>query len=342
LVQDLTVRDAPAYGVRVEASDDVVVRKARVTWTTPKDTSNGGYGVSAVRSQHVLVEDSRAANASLAGFHVSEGQHVILRNNVATGNVAGIEIKNTQYGDIVGNTAETNAGGIVVLDLPGVSLVGRDVRVRNNHIRKNNLANFAPSGSGQTVPAGTGTFVVASRRLEITNNIYESNDTADVFLLSGLLMDSNSTAWERPTASIVGTWQDLDLLPGSTEGTVATFRTENIAIAGNGHSGSGLKPAAVDPLNLGVLLALAYGAGAADNVLYDTSGEPQFHSTDPGQNSNANHICIGANTSATFASTALAMQSTEALIPFFRPAAPFAPFDCTVLTGGPVADVMLP
>jgi hypothetical protein len=38
----------------------------------------------------------------------------------------------------------------------------------------------------------------------------------------------------------------------------------------------------------------------------------------------------------------LAQQDPPSLVPFFRPAKPFAPFDCTALNGGPVAAVVLP
>jgi hypothetical protein len=64
----------------------------------------------------------------------------------------------------------------------------------------------------------------------------------------------------------------------------------------------------------------------------------------PANNSNANRICVGGNTGGTFASINLAEQlGVAAGSPFLRPdTAPFAPFDCTALTGGPIADVVLP
>ena len=47
-------------------------------------------------------------------------------------------------------------------------------------------------------------------------------------------------------------------------------------------------------------------------------------------------------TGGTFASLALDKQMPPTLVPFYRPAKPFAPFDCTTLNGGPVAAVVLP
>ncbi|MCX5746082.1 MAG: right-handed parallel beta-helix repeat-containing protein [Proteobacteria bacterium] len=342
LVQDLTVQDSPKDGIRVEASTGVVFRRIRATWTTPTDSTNGAYGIYPVKSKNVLVEDSRAENASDAGLYVGQCQHVIVRNNVVTGNVAGLEIENTQYADVHGNTAEDNTAGIVVFDLPGNPIVGRDVRLRDNQIRHNNHDNFAPGGTVQKVPVGVGTFAMASRRVEITGNTYEANDTADIALISGLAIESDGTKWELATATLAGEWQDLGLLPGAA-GTITNFRSENIVVANNTHAGSGLHPDPFDPLMLGTLLILSYGNGnPVDSVLYDTIGEPMFHSTNPTMNTNANHVCAGGNTTGTFASMTLATQSVTTIIPFFRPAAPFAPFDCTALAGGPVAEVVLP
>ncbi len=342
LVQDLTVLDAPKDGIRVEDSDGVVFRRIRAAWTEISDSTNGAYGIYPVKSQHVLVEDSRAENASDAGLYVGQCQHVIVRNNVVTGNVAGLEIENTQYADVYGNLAEDNTAGIVVFDLPGNPIVGRDVRLRDNIIRRNNHINFAPGGTVAVIPVGTGTFAMASRRVEITNNTYEANDTGDIALLSGLVVESDEARWELATATLAGTWNDLGLGAGATAGTITNFRSENIVVAGNTHTGSGLHPDLADPMMFGVLLILTYATNPVDSVLYDSIGEPMFHSTDAAMNTNDNHICVGGNTGGTFASMKLEDQSASNVVPFFRPAAPFAPYNCSTLTGGPVAEVVLP
>jgi len=342
LIQDLTVRDAKKDGIRVESSKGVVFRRIRATWTTPSSSSNGAYGIYPVKSQNVLVELSRAENASDAGLYVGQCQHVIVRNNTVTGNVAGLEIENTQFADVHDNTAEDNTGGIVVFDLPGNPIVGRDVRVRNNIIRNNNHVNFASGGTVGSIPVGTGTFAMASRRVEITGNTYQNNKTGDIALISGLVVEPDSTKWTLPTASLSGTYADLALMPGATTGTVMNFRSENILVSGNHHTGSGTSPDLHDPLGIGALLAAQSDGKPVDSVLYDALEEPRFHSTDSSLNSNDRHICVGGNTGGTFASLDLREQSATSLVPFFRPAAPFKPFDCTALTGAPVGDVILP
>ncbi len=341
LVQDLTVLDSPKDGIRVEDSTGVVFRRIRATWSTPSDSTNGSYGIYPVKSKNVLVEDSRAENASDAGLYVGQCQHVIVRNNTVKGNVAGLEIENVEYADVFGNTAEDNTGGIVVFDLPGNPTVGRDIRIRDNIIRDNNHLNFAPGGTVKNIPVGTGTFALASRRVEITGNTYANNDTGDIAVLSGLVIEPDTTKWTLPTATIVGDYQDLGLLPGAAADTVMNFRSENIVIVGNTHTGSGTAPDRVDPLQLGLLLAVVYGADPIDSVLYDSVGESLFDSTDPVKNSNDNHVCVGGSTGS-FASMRLEAQTPTSVTPFYRPLVPFAPFDCTALNGGPVAPVVLP
>ena len=342
LIQDLTVLDAPKDGIRVEDSDGVTFLRIRATWTNPLDSTNGAYGIYPVKSRNVLVADSRADNASDAGLYVGQCENVIVRHNTVTGNVAGLEIENTQYADVFGNTAENNTAGIVVFDLPGNPIVGRDVRLRNNIIRNNNGRNFAPGGTVAVIPVGTGTFAMASRRVEITGNTYENNNTGDIALISGLVIESDAAQWELESATLVGTWEDLGLIPGATAGTITNFRSENIVVAGNTHTGSGTMPDTLDPMGFGALMVFVYGTDPVDSVLYDAVGETSFDSTTAAMNTNDNHICAGGNTGGTFASMDLANQSAQNIIPFFRPAAPFVPFECTTLNGGPVGEVVLP
>jgi parallel beta-helix repeat protein len=343
LIQDLTVLDPSKDGIRVEASKGVVYRRIRVTSSNPSDTSNGAYGIYPVKSQNVLVEDSVAENASDAGLYVGQCQHVIVRNNRVTGNVAGLEIENTEYADVYNNVAEDNTAGIVVFDLPGNPIVGRDVRLRDNTIRNNNHINFGTPGTTvASIPVGTGTFAMASRRVEITGNSYENNNTGDIALISGLAIEQDVTKWQLQTSELSGTYADLGLIPGAAPGTILNFRSENILVANNHHSGSGTRADPSDPLSLGLLLLLAYAGKPVDSVLYDAIGEPAFHSTDPALNTNINHMCVGGNTGGTFASMALDKQSPTSQVAFFRPTAPFKPFDCTTLVGGAVAAVVLP
>ncbi|MCB9598376.1 MAG: right-handed parallel beta-helix repeat-containing protein [Sandaracinaceae bacterium] len=340
LVQDLTVLDAVKDGIRVENSDGVTYRRIRATWTNEGDSTNGAYGIYPVRSQNVLVEDSIAERSSDAGLYVGQCRNVIVRNNLVTGNVAGLEIENTQYADVYGNTAENNTAGIVVFDLPGNPIVGRDVRLRDNMIINNNHANFAPGGTVAIIPAGTGTFALASRRVEITGNTYMNNQTGDIAILSGLVVDSNPAMWELVEAELVGDNAGLDLPAGATAGTITNFRTENVLIQNNTHSGSGLAPD--QTRDFGVLIAAVFGFDPVSSILYDGYGETI--DVEASTTTNENRVCAGGNTAA----NGLAVLDVETqLVSLGSPIlvisdAPFAPFDCDDLAGDRVAEVVIP
>jgi len=349
LIADLVVLDAPKDGIRVENTNGVTFHHIRATWTEASKSTNGAYGIYPVHSQNVLVEDSEAHNASDAGLYVGQCQHVIVRNNKVSGNVAGLEIENVQYADVYGNTATDNTGGIVVFDLPGNPIIGRDIRLRDNMIHDNNHINFASGGTVAAIPVGTGTFAMASRRVEITNNTYANNDTGDIAVISGLTLDQDPAHWTQPTAGLIGTYNDLGLDVLAAD-TVSNFRSKEILISGNHHTGSGTDPDIDNSLKVGLLLSVVYATyfndAPVDSVLYDAVGETKFMSVDVNGtiNTNDNKICAGGNTEGTFASLDLADQPMDGspFIKFYRPAAPFKPFNCTALTTGAVAEVVLP
>ena len=286
-----------------------------------------------MRSLNVLVEDSVAERSSDAGLYVGQCINVVVRNNIVRENVAGLEIENTQYADVYGNLAENNTAGIVAFDLPGNPVVGRDVRLRDNMILNNNHENFAPGGTVALIPPGTGTFALASRRIEITGNTYTGNQTGDIAVLSGLAIEEASV-WELETSTLVGDWEDLGLLEGATPGTVTNFRTENVVISGNTHTDGGLAP---EPHgDFGVLIRVLFTEDPVPSVIYDSIGE-EF-STDPTMHTNVNRICVGGNTGGTgVASLDVPSQLLSPMSPILVVAdAPFAPFDCTTIEGDPI------
>jgi len=337
LIQDLTVTDSPKDGIRVEDSAGVTMRRVRATWALGPSSSNGAYGLYPVRVSDVLIEDSEATNASDAGIYVGQCVNAIVRNNLAARNVAGIEIENTQYADVYGNTAEDNTGGLVVFDLPGNPIVGHDVYIHDNTIRANNRANFAPGGTVARVPAGTGTFAMASRRVEIANNTYENNDTGDIAILSGLVVESDESAWAHAEEDLVG---DPGVLTYDTDGdgNVTNFRTHDIWIHDNSHSGSGTNPdtSDIEVREFGFLLAVLFGSTPVDNVIYDGIGESAFDPDSAAGNSNDNHICVATSEESFINVDAANLAAVPQLEDTYRPPPPFTPFDCDSLTGGAI------
>lgn len=354
-ITDLTIDGAKKDGLRVEDSTDVVIRRVRATWSNGPSTSNGAYGLYPVKCVNVLIEDSEAFNAADAGIYVGQTIRAVVRRNTAMGNVAGIEIENTQYADVYGNTVEDNTAGLAVFDLPGNPIIGHNVRIHHNTIVRNNRRNFAVGGTTVAqVPAGTGTFAMASRRLEIDNNTFQQNDTVDIAVLSGAIIDPDPSVWEISHADRVGSLASI-YVPFSSTGVINQALRE-VAIHDNTFSGSGTSPDVSDPgaRPLGTLLDLLYRppggtATPVDNVLYDGIGEMVVPGTAAAGNTNNNHICVYGAGDATYATLDLprltAMLDNNmipTLADLYRPAMGTAPFDCTALSAGPVPPVELP
>lgn len=347
-IEGLTIEDAKKDALRIEDSKGVTIRRVKVTWTNGPAPENGAYGIYPVRCFDVLMEECEAYHAADAGLYIGQCVRAIVRNNIAKANVAGLEIENTQYADVYGNLAEDNTGGILIFDLPGNVVVGRDIKVHNNIIKNNNRDNYAPSGTVRQIPAGTGTFAMASRRVEIYDNTFENNKTGDIAILSGLAIEGKESKWALDPEKLVGNVDDLNLL--SDDDGVYNYRTENIVVRNNTHAGSGLKPdtSSVHFRPIGFLLAVLYNGEPSDSVMYGTIGESSFDTKDPAANSNDNHICVGENLNGTFASLNLVVISEmlekmdfPTVEHIFQPEAPFAPFDCTELKGGPIGEITL-
>lgn len=330
-IEGLTIQDSPKDGLRIEDSDGVVIRAVKVIWTNGPDSGNGAYGLYPVRVQHVLMEDSESYGASDAGIYVGQCRNAIVRNNIAKQNVAGIEIENTQFADVYGNLAEDNTGGLVAFDLPGNPVIGRDIWIHDNVIKNNNRPNFAPGGTVRQIPTGTGTFAMASRRLEISGNTYQNNNTVDIALVSGLIVEGDPAAWSLNKADLLGEWEDLEL-PGDAK-TLMNFRSYDLYVHDNTHQGSGdfADMTSLTDRPLGFLLGVVYTGTVIDTVLYDAIGETGFSATDPMLNTNDNRICVGATAGVTVGSLDLGNLSEQDLpniSMIYRPDAPFAPFNC--------------
>ena len=172
----------------------------------------------------------------------------------------------------------------------------------------------------------------------------------DIAIINGLAIEGNEELWGLDPESVVGDWEDLGLF--SDDEKVYNFRSDNIVVNGNTHSGSGsdVDINSLDGRPIGYLIGAIYRDESVDvdSVIYGSIGESNFSATDPAGNSNDNAICVGDNTNGTFASLDLETQAAAmegGVFPthedVFRPAAPFAPFDCTELTAGAIGDITI-
>lgn len=345
VIKNLAIWNAKKDALRVEDSKNVKIQSIRTEWAEENQITNGAYGIYPVKSENVLIEESEAYNASDAGIYVGQTKTAIVRKNVAKQNVAGIEIENTSFADVYENTAEDNTTGLVVFDLPGNPVKGTDIRMHDNIITKNNRPNFASdSGSSSTVsqvPAGTGTFILASRRVELFGNTWTDNNSVDVAVLSGLTIEKDPTKWAAA---------------GGNFGTSDVYIHDNKFEAG---SGDAVDNNEANPTSrpLGAILGgiYAYGAQVAgskrvDPVIWDGT-DPDPTNTTPANDIN---LCVKSNTfpaetdfavadlnfpvSVAYAEVADLQNAWEATT---RAAPDAAPYDCAGITPA-VAAVTLP
>ncbi|ELR68490.1 hypothetical protein C900_00324 [Fulvivirga imtechensis AK7] len=196
-IEDLAIEDAAGDNIKITDTDGVTIRRVRSAWTGKVSEKNGAYGLYPVICKNVLIEDCEVLGASDAGIYVGQSEDVIIRNNKTWWNVAGIESENSENVEIYGNTAYNNTGGILVFDLPGLTRYGKNIRVYNNEVYENNLANFAPPGNiVGVVPKGTGMIVLATEGVEVYNNKIRDNKTIGVAIISYELVAAISAEGE--------------------------------------------------------------------------------------------------------------------------------------------------
>lgn len=246
-IQDLAIEDTVGDALKINESNNVIVKNVRTEWTGGALTTNGAYGIYPVQSTNVLIDGAVAIGASDAGIYVGQSSQIIVRNSHAEFNVAGIEIENSTFADVYNNVATNNTGGILVFDLPNLPVQGgKNTRVFNNEIINNNTPNFAPEGNiVGTVPAGSGLMILANDNIEIFDNDFNDNDSSNIMIVSYYITD-------RPFDD-----PDYDPFP------------ESIYIHGNSFEGGGANPDS-EPL---IALKSATGAPIPD-VVWDGTMMP--------------------------------------------------------------------
>jgi parallel beta-helix repeat protein len=185
-VEGLSIVDTDGDGIRATDVTDVVLRDLAVSWTTPADRDNGGYGVYPVGCAGVLVEGCTVSGASDTGIYVGQSTQVVVRDNEVFENVVGIEIENTRDSEVVRNHAHGNAGGILAFNLPNLPAQGgARAKIHDNEIVDNDGRNFAdPANIVSMVPPGTGVFLLATDDNEVHGNVISGNDSIGVSILS--------------------------------------------------------------------------------------------------------------------------------------------------------------
>jgi parallel beta-helix repeat protein len=266
VIEDLAIEDTVGDALKINESNNVIVRRIRTEWTGGALSSNGAYGIYPVQSNNILIDDVVVIGASDAGIYVGQSSQIIVRNSRAEYNVAGIEIENSTFADVYNNIATNNTGGILIFDLPNLPIQGgRNTRVFNNQVFENNTPNFAPEGNivGE-VPAGTGMMILANDEIEVFDNNFTDNDTTSILIVSYYIT-------ERPFDD-----PNYDPFP------------ESIYIHDNEINGGGTNPDS-EPLQL---LQSSMGGQAIPDIVWDGT-------VVPGKTADQ-VLCLGDSNSASF------------------------------------------
>ena len=186
--KSFAIEDASGNALFVTSSKGVVMDTMRTEWTTdPEGTSTMAYGLYPVKSDNVLVTNSKVIGSRDAGVYVGQSTNIRVANNEVYFNVAGVEIENSHSAIVENNNVHQNTGGILVFALPGPTrfLDTTDVKVRNNTIVNNNLPPAANAqGLVLTIPPGTGVMVLAAQNTEVFGNTITNHNTTGVLITS--------------------------------------------------------------------------------------------------------------------------------------------------------------
>ena len=206
ILEDFTVQNAKGDAIKCQYVDGITFRRVKAQWLAGPKSTNGAYGLYPVQCENVLIEHCVAIAASDAGIYVGQSKNIIVRFSEAFENVAGIEIENSTKADVYGNNVHGNTGGILVFDLPDLVVKeGKQIRIFDNIIKKNNIDNFAPEGNiVAKVPSGTGIMVMATEQVEIFGNTIIDNKTAGTAIVSYFITEEETkdTQYNPYTSSI--------------------------------------------------------------------------------------------------------------------------------------------
>ncbi len=192
-LSDFTIEDAKGDNIKATDCDGIRFKRIVSRWTGKPKEENGAYAFYPVLCKRVVLENCVAIGASDAGIYVGQSDSVIIHNNEVYYNVAGIESENSRWVEISANRAHHNTGGILVFDLPGLTQSGHSTKVFKNEIWENNYRNFAPAGNVvATVPPGTGLMLLATRKVDIRQNIIKDNRTLACAIASYKMVEALS------------------------------------------------------------------------------------------------------------------------------------------------------
>jgi parallel beta-helix repeat protein len=142
------------------------------------------YGIFPQFGKNGLIKGNTISGADDAAIYVGMCDHINVIGNTTFENVMGLEFENTRHGLMADNLVYNNSTGIMLSLIPGLPVKdSNNLVIRNNIIRNNNLANFAPASSiAATVPPGVGLIIEAVDSVIVKDNLFENNKTVGMFV----------------------------------------------------------------------------------------------------------------------------------------------------------------
>lgn len=274
IIANLTVQDTKGDGIKVKDSNGMSFINVGAVWSGEPSASNGAYGLYPVSSTNILIDSCYVKGASDAGIYVGQTSNCIVKNSKVEYSVAGIEIENTSNADVHDNFVTHNTGGVILFDLPELPVKnGTKNRIYNNTVESNDHPNFAPTGNQvYNIPPGTGVLIMSGQEVEVFNNTLTNNNVMGVGIIAFLTLVAlnPSEAYNDP---------DYDPYTRNVYVHDNTFsRTNDIDVAWSHPTGA--------------VVASLFPTGNVPDILFDG-----FIAS----NDEADRICIGVNTNASFA-----------------------------------------
>ncbi len=201
-VLDLSIEDAPHTAIQMTEVRLAQLRDVGVNWTDRE--SAAPVGIWAADSRRLLLDDLSVSGARESGVLIQRSRDITVRNSRINNNLIGIDIRNSQRSDVYDNSVIDNSLGVRVDNALDATVSGFAIRLFDNDILRNNRDNTAPESSAlASLWRGVGIQIDGSDAVEIFDNRFSENSTADVYV-------RKATADEATTQAAV-----LDAYPES-------------------------------------------------------------------------------------------------------------------------------
>jgi parallel beta-helix repeat protein len=183
-IENLTIKDPPGDGVKVNQSDRPTFRNLKAFYTAGSVAENGAYALYPALSTNVLIEGCDVQGSSDAAIYLGQSTSGVVRNNKAHAAVIGIEVENSEDVEVYGNETWDNTTGFLIVNLPDLPRkVAHRISVHDNDAHENERANFG-EGFAAGLPRGSGMVIMGAHHVEVFDNTFEKHSGPAIVIVS--------------------------------------------------------------------------------------------------------------------------------------------------------------